>query len=56
MASDFAARRAAFRKLHESGCFVIPSHWTSAPPATSAIRIHGAGHHQFQFAFSQPAR
>src|SRR5207247_6671712 len=27
MASDFAAARAAFRKLHESGCFVIPNPW-----------------------------
>jgi 2-methylisocitrate lyase-like PEP mutase family enzyme len=25
--SDFAARRAAFRKLHERGCFVIPNPW-----------------------------
>jgi 2-methylisocitrate lyase-like PEP mutase family enzyme len=25
--SDFAARRAAFRKLHESGCFVIANPW-----------------------------
>jgi 2-methylisocitrate lyase-like PEP mutase family enzyme len=25
--SDFAARRSAFRKLHESGCFVIPNPW-----------------------------
>jgi 2-methylisocitrate lyase-like PEP mutase family enzyme len=25
--SDIAARRAAFRKLHESGCFVIPNPW-----------------------------
>jgi 2-methylisocitrate lyase-like PEP mutase family enzyme len=24
---DFRARRAAFRKLHESGCFVIPNPW-----------------------------
>jgi 2-methylisocitrate lyase-like PEP mutase family enzyme len=24
---DFAARREAFRKLHESGCFVIPNPW-----------------------------
>lgn len=24
---DFAARRAAFRKLHESGCFLIPNPW-----------------------------
>ena len=23
----FAARRAAFRKLHESGCFLIPNPW-----------------------------
>src|ERR1700682_2667817 len=27
MTSDFAARRAAFRKLHEKGCFVIPNPW-----------------------------
>jgi 2-methylisocitrate lyase-like PEP mutase family enzyme len=25
--SDFSARRAAFRKLHQSGCFVIPNPW-----------------------------
>ena len=25
--SDFTARRAAFGKLHESGCFVIPNPW-----------------------------
>ncbi len=25
--SDFAARRAAFRRLHESGCFVLPNPW-----------------------------
>jgi 2-methylisocitrate lyase-like PEP mutase family enzyme len=25
--NDFTARRAAFRKLHESGCFVIPNPW-----------------------------
>ena len=25
--SDFRSRRAAFRKLHESGCFVIPNPW-----------------------------
>jgi 2-methylisocitrate lyase-like PEP mutase family enzyme len=25
--SDFSARRAAFRRLHESGCFVIPNPW-----------------------------
>lgn len=27
MPNDFTARRAAFRKLHESGCFVIPNPW-----------------------------
>ncbi len=27
MAANFAARRQAFRKLHESGCFVIPNPW-----------------------------
>ena len=26
-ATDFTPRRAAFRKLHESGCFVIPNPW-----------------------------
>src|SRR5579859_4766015 len=25
--ADFATRRAAFRKLHESGCFVLPNPW-----------------------------
>lgn len=25
--SDYSARRAAFRNLHESGCFVIPNPW-----------------------------
>src|SRR3954463_14418828 len=25
--SDYSARRAAFRKLHETGCFVIPNPW-----------------------------
>lgn len=25
--SDFSARRATFRRLHESGCFVIPNPW-----------------------------
>jgi 2-methylisocitrate lyase-like PEP mutase family enzyme len=25
--TDYAVRRAAFRKLHESGCFVIPNPW-----------------------------
>src|SRR2546421_337355 len=24
---EFAARRAAFRELHETGCFVIPNPW-----------------------------
>jgi 2-methylisocitrate lyase-like PEP mutase family enzyme len=27
IASPFASRRAAFRKLHEEGCFVIPNPW-----------------------------
>ena len=37
--SDFAARRAAFRKLHESGCFVIPNPWD----AGSARYLEGLG-------------
>ncbi|WP_171523567.1 isocitrate lyase/phosphoenolpyruvate mutase family protein, partial [Acinetobacter baumannii] len=24
---DIAAKRAAFRRLHETGCFVIPNPW-----------------------------
>ena len=27
LTTDFSARRAAFRKLHEAGCFVIPNPW-----------------------------
>lgn len=27
MSNEFAERRAAFRKLHEEGCFVIPNPW-----------------------------
>lgn len=27
MTTDFTARRAAFRKLHESGCFILPNPW-----------------------------
>jgi 2-methylisocitrate lyase-like PEP mutase family enzyme len=27
MAHDFASRRAAFRQLHEGGCFVMPNPW-----------------------------
>jgi len=37
--SDVAARRAAFRKLHESGCFVIPNPWD----AGSARYLEGLG-------------
>jgi len=37
--SDFVARRAAFRKLHESGCFVIPNPWD----AGSARYLEGLG-------------
>ena len=25
--ADASARRAAFRRLHESGCFIIPNPW-----------------------------
>lgn len=27
MTTDFAARRAAFRELHERGCFILPNPW-----------------------------
>jgi 2-methylisocitrate lyase-like PEP mutase family enzyme len=29
MTTDFAERRSNFRKLHESGCFVIPNPWNA---------------------------
>ena len=29
MTMDIAARRAAFRKLHESGCFILPNPWNA---------------------------
>lgn len=29
MTNDLAARRAAFRQLHESGCFILPNPWNS---------------------------
>jgi 2-methylisocitrate lyase-like PEP mutase family enzyme len=35
--SNFAARREAFRKLHESGCFVIPNPWD---PGTARYLRH----------------
>ena len=36
---DFTARRAAFRKLHESGCFILPNPWDVG----SARWLEGAG-------------
>jgi 2-methylisocitrate lyase-like PEP mutase family enzyme len=37
--SEFASRRTAFRKLHESGCFVIPNPWDIG----SARYLHALG-------------
>lgn len=37
--SDYASRRAAFRKLHQSGCFVIPNPWDVG----TARYLHGLG-------------
>lgn len=37
--SDFGSRRAAFRKLHQSGCFVIPNPWDPG----SARYLRGLG-------------
>ena len=51
---DFTARRAAFRKLHESGCFVIPNPWDAGTAryllhlGFQALATTSAG-----FAFSQ---
>ena len=39
MSADFRARRAAFRKLHESGCFAIPNPWD----AGSALYLQHLG-------------
>src|SRR5215831_12707854 len=51
---DCSARRAAFRKLHESGCFIIPNPWD----AGSARYLRHLGFHALDttssgFAFSQ---
>ncbi|MEW9573608.1 isocitrate lyase/phosphoenolpyruvate mutase family protein [Rhodanobacter sp. Si-c] len=37
--TDFAPRRAAFRKLHESGCFMLPNPWDPG----SARALQGLG-------------
>ena len=37
--SRFALQRAAFRKLHEHGCFVMPNPWDVG----SAIYLHKLG-------------
>lgn len=39
MSKDFAAKRAAFRALHEDGCFVIPNPWDVG----SACRLEKLG-------------
>ena len=39
MAASIADRRASFRRLHESGCFVIPNPWD----AGSAVWLQEAG-------------
>lgn len=36
---DFAARRAAFRALHDDGCFILPNPWD----AGSAVRLKKLG-------------
>lgn len=38
-APDLAARRAAFRKLHETGCFALPNPWDIG----SALYLHSLG-------------
>src|SRR5207253_4849776 len=52
--TDFTARRQAFRKLHETGCFVIPNPWDPG----SARYLHHLGFHALAttsagFAFSR---
>lgn len=39
MASDLAAKRAAFRALHREGCFVLPNAWDTG----SAVRLARMG-------------
>src|SRR6202012_5644289 len=39
MAVDTKAKRAAFRALHESGCFILPNPWD----AGSAVRLARMG-------------
>jgi len=52
--SDFAARRSAFRKLHERGCFVIPNPWD--PGSARYLRhlgFHALATTSAGFAFSR---
>ena len=42
-----ADKRAAFRKMHESGCFIIPNPFdVGSAKALAASRLQGAGFHQ----------
>src|SRR5438093_8187408 len=52
--SNFAARREAFRKLHKSGCFVIPNPWD--PGSARYLRhlgFHALATTSAGFAFSR---
>ena len=43
------AKRAEFRRLHESGCFVIPNPWDiGLRPLSPASGLQGAGDHQLR--------
>ena len=46
MNPDTTAKRAAFRRLHEAGCFVLPNPWDvgsregAAVPGLQGARLH----------------
>ena len=53
-AKDFSARRAVFRKLHQSGCFVLPNPWDIGTSRYLAhLGFQALGTTSAGFAFSQ---
>src|SRR4051794_18809973 len=53
-APDFTGRRAAFRKLHEGGCFVIPNPWdVGTARYLRSLGFHALATTSSGFAFSR---
>ena len=54
MSVDFSSRRAAFRRLHESGCFVIPNPWDiGTAPLSAHLGFKALATTSSGFAFSR---